>query len=219
MAVIFKEIVKLQYQHVKVVTNVKNIGELKSVFVNHVEEKQKSDNNYLILQGYLKVVDPITISTILVHIEDEKVKENIIILGRNITRISLSEKLDVIASDKVKTIVELDTALKRENLPFFKRDYAIHSLSSEEVIKRKDLIVKWLRDNRIPCTFDSNSNEIIIAEKIRLNAPYEHITDYACPTRIILKRIKHIVDSTPSLFNQPTDVKQTDLEAKVDTRE
>lgn len=180
---------RLLYNHVNVVTTIKRTDDFQCPFAS-------LHNQMLIYSGYLKVIDPLTKSTILCSIDSQKriVTNNLFILGHTISEIQLSDiasrtaALDV---QDVQHIIETDTATKTLSIPYFKRVL----LDEEELNQRRQEIFDWLKKNRIPVDLNPMNNEIEIAKSVRIRAPYEHESDYICPTRIVLSRIKSIVDS------------------------
>lgn len=187
----------LIYHHVNIITKLKKSSHFKSDFLDYSD----CDNNHgvqqnLVFSGYLKTIDPISRSVILAIIDttNNTVKSNILILGQNIDTISKSSG-DSLIPKKVETIFKLDNLNKLASHPYYKRDTTKYQLTDEELVDLQNEIISWLKKNRIPVEFDQLTNNIIVNDIVRIKAPYEHITDYICPTRIVLKRIKHIIDS------------------------
>lgn len=188
------DIEQLLYHRVRVLTKI-------SKSINYVSSFASSTtdlNGLLIYIGYLKAFDPLTNSAILCSIIDGKVDENIIILGHIIETIELdiqNKEYGYIDASNVEEIIKIDTSKKCENHPYFKNK--INSIESnvDQLDNRCHQIIKWLNKNRIDAHVDQNTKNIVIADLITLRSPYVHVSDYICPTRIILKRVKNIIDS------------------------
>lgn len=182
-----KEPIDRQYHHVRVATTVRKASDFDpQKSFPFVVRNQSSDK--LVYVGYLKALDPISKSAILCQIENSEITKNIIILGHCIEEINLSEENDLIPPCDVRRIVELEQSQKFTN-------HSSHSLTDQEVKDRRDEIVGWLRKLRIPANVDAITNEVIVADSVRIRPPYESATNYICPTRIVLSRIKRIVES------------------------
>lgn len=194
MVLDFDEIAKLQYHHVNVITSIREGRDLKSEFTQSNFKSIKPDDkidNHVVFVGYLYIIDPITKATILCLIEEEKVVKNIIISGHSIFQIIASSDNNTLPSNEVKRIIARDRKLKSEAHQHSITD----STSDEEILRRRDSIVTLLSSHRIPIRVEPESNVIVVADSARLKPPYKHEFDYICPTRIVLKRIKHLVDS------------------------
>lgn len=201
------EAAKLLYNHIDVITTIKRGRDFQSEFLRECKISANCDDNSdqnksheLVYTGYMKAIDPLTKSIILCTIEDNQITNNILILGHNIYNIQLSavnnNPNNVVPPSEVKQIIETDTSAKIANHSFFYRpENTKISLSKDELIERRDEILDWLKKNRIPVSINKETNEVIIADSVRVRAPYEHESDYICPTRIVLKRIKQIIDS------------------------
>lgn len=189
MVLLLKEKAKLLFHHVDVITNVKEGEKLESRFLIHSKER------VLIYSGYLKTIDPISSSVILCLIESGKIVEQVIVLGRIVDDVIISEKNNVLQPGDVEQIIKQDTVKRVKNSTFYSQNKTPVPITLEEIQQRRDSIMEWLTKNRIPAKVDILSNEIIVAGKVRLKAPYQYSSDYVCPTRVILKRIKDIVDS------------------------
>lgn len=198
----FIKSIELLYTRVDVVTSIKKTRDFESPFLQTSQDKNKPEDNNLIhnqlvYTGYLKVIDPITTSTILCSIEETNVTNNILILGNNICDIRPSPKCDNLVelnSLEVRKIIELDSERKLSNHPYFYRPQSKSSLTPEETARRGEKILAWLKENLIPAKINEDTNEIVIAESARIRPPYEHESDYICPTRIVYKRIKRIIE-------------------------
>lgn len=179
---------RLLYTNVKVKTKLKRPHVFNNPFLCNTD-----DISTLVYSGYLKAYDPLTNSTILCHIVGGNVTENVIILGHTIDSVThyVDSTNPSINRSEVETIVIQDTLNRCKNNPY----YSDKNSTITEANIRGDEIVNWLNKNRIPAYIEESSKDIVISDSIRLQQPYEHISDYRCPTRIILKRIKTIIDS------------------------
>lgn len=186
-----------RFQHVRVITTIRRSHDYESGFCDKTgsQEERDEDSNLLTYAGYLKAIDPITKSVVLCKIDSEEVTGNILILGHNVARVTPSLTAQIAEKDLVQRIVEEDTKKKLSQHPYF-RDKSDDKLDPLEVLERQSSILKWMERNRIPASVDKVRDEIIIAGDVRIRPPYERESDYICPTRLILKRVKSIVDSS-----------------------
>lgn len=187
---------KLLYNHVNVATSVSKGRDRTSSFL--IEDANKE----LTFSGYLKVYDPISGSIVLCHISEGKVAKNILILGCNISAINQTpESASHLQPIDVRRIIELDRQAKVAHHPYFQRSHSLEEQSTihnhRNIEKLRDEIVGWLRENRLTVTTHEPSNDIIVADRIRIRPPYKHESDFVCPTNIVLKRIQHIINSRP----------------------
>lgn len=180
---------QLIYHHVKVKTKVNKPAEFVSNEFFYSDDRFKN----LIYTGYLKALDPITKSAILCIIDNKAVTKNILILGHIIDKIQLSHEENAIPTIEVQQILQADTQLRQAGHPYFNQKAS--PITEEEQHKRRDEILSWLAKNRIPAVLDEATDDIIVADSVRIKAPYEDATDYSCPTRVVLKRIKQIVEN------------------------
>lgn len=187
----------LMFKFVTVRTNIRRTKDFESDFSIDKPEFPNGTNNQTLLtySGYLKAFDPITKSAILCSIENNKVINNILILGHSIDQIQLKQNDKY--CNEARQIIEADSIEKSSQHPYFHRP-GVNSITDEELLKRREDIISWLKKNRIPMEVNQDTSEIIIAESARVRPPYEHEIDYICSTRIVLTRLKHIIDSRPS---------------------
>lgn len=186
---------ELLYKNVEVITTIKmNIKseDPRPAFL-HIKNDLSVVEKRLVYKGYLKAFDPISKSTILCSIDKETVINNILIIGQIIDEINLALEPGAISPSKVEQVVQADTLRRQTGHPFFIHRTSI--ITKEELLERRDEILKWLGKNRIPAKMNQDELEIIIADSVKLRPPYENSTDYICPTRVVLKRIKQIVDN------------------------
>lgn len=193
------EIYKLHYHYVKVSTNIKRSSEFKSNFSPSID--CDIETSLLIYTGYLKVIDPISKSIILslIDIPNGIVMNNILILGQHVREVTKLE--DNGNHELVRDILERDSCEKVANHPYYKRNSSRLVLSKGELKLRQDEILSWLKLNRIPSKLDASSEDLVIADSVRIKPPFEHKSDYICPTGVILKRVKHLIDSRPKVEN------------------
>lgn len=186
----------LLYCHVDVSTQINRSCDYRSTFCSPAQTpSSKQDSKKLVYTGYLKAFDPITKSVILCNIENELVSENILILGRHITTITKSDNSVVnLSPNQVQEVINSGVSLKLVRHPYLGLS---KSYSDEaELSKRCEEIMEWLKKNRIPV--ERRDNDLIVAEVVKIKPPYEHATDYICPTRTILERLKRIIESRPN---------------------
>lgn len=186
---------ELLYHHVEISTTIKiNIGaqDVRTEFL-FVDDNLLHNEQKLVYTGYLKALDPITKCAILCAIDCDTVTNNILILGQVIDKIQLSCSSDTISASEVEQTIQKDNLSRQANHPYFVQKKS--STTKEELQNRRDDILEWLSRNRIPATLNEDGEEIIIADCVKLRPPYEESTDFICPTRVVMKRIKQIVDN------------------------
>lgn len=192
------KIYKLHYHNVEVLTDLKKSSEFTSDFcIPNSSDSKRTSNQILVYAGYLKAIDPITKSIILTAIDEasNRVLKNILILGQHV--VSVHEVETNVPVTKVKYILEQDSQEKVKSHPFYQRETEIDLLSPDQLKSRQEEILNWLKLNRIPTVLDELSNDLIIADSVKIRPPYQHVSDYICPTQVVLKRIKHIIDQRP----------------------
>lgn len=180
----------LLYHHVDVITKHKRRPDFQEDFVDLEAQS-------LIYSGYLKAIDPHTKSVVLCRISSDKlVNDNALILGHNICDIKLSnyKSDDAITVEEVEEIIQSDREKRLESHPLFDQRYVC---SKEELDFRRDLILNWLRKNRLPVSCDFDNGDIIVCGRAKIKPPYKNTKDFICPTRVVLKRLQHIVNSMP----------------------
>lgn len=183
----------LLYHHVSVLTTVR---QTKDCSINYTTISDEP-GEFLEFTGYLKVVDPISKSVILCQVEEGTIVNNVLILGHVINTIQISTKPDSIPVSVVSGIIQKDSLTKLKAHPYSKGEAANSLVKSETIDKREEAIIKWLKKNRIPAKYDGVNSCILIADCVKLKPTYQFLSDYICPNRIVLKRLKHIVDSRP----------------------
>lgn len=196
MTIDYEDSIKLLYHHVTVKTIVKRASDFESEFIH---QNYKDANEHLIFAGYLKVIDPISRSVILCLIESERIINNLLVLGQNIHLIEHSQDPDTVASAEVQAIIQADSARRLSSLPFFAKSKNRTAADTKETVEKSEVLSQWLSANRIPHEIRPDTLEIVVGGVARIRPPYEHESDYICPTRIMLKRIMHIVNSRPQV--------------------
>lgn len=204
MVVDLETVKNLLYRHVEVVTNVRKSQDLVSKFT----PQQNNDDRLLTYSGYLKSFDPITNSSILCLIEYDVVMNNILVLGTHIIDIRLSANCDAIYLSPIEVchIIEHDSLTKVARHSYFQRSPssdAIEILANKDLLtKRHNEIIAWLKENRVPADLNYETDEIIVAGCARIKPPYEKDSDYICPTAIVLRRLKCLIESRPVEANK-----------------
>lgn len=199
------DLANLQYCHVRLQTNITRGGDFTSPFL-YSSIHSHPDTKLLHYRGYLKFFDPETASIFLCNIKDKQVVDNILIFGHTIKSIEADEYDDLLLDpEEVEAIINADTDKRIVNNQFFNKNINRTTLSESELNSRQNEIVSWLRINRIPIRIDEVTGDLIVAEMIKIKPPYEFDSDYVCPTRLILKRMKNIVDSRHGSINLEVD--------------
>lgn len=198
---------RLLYQYVDVQTNIKKDSNFQSEFIIPLGlELRNCDDNLtdvkqLIYSGYLKAIDPLSKSTILclVNSDNLNITSNLLILGHTISDIRCSAyiKPDNVDPGAIQELIESDSQVKLAKHPYFYRPETEHTLSQDELIGIQKSIIAWLEKYRIPVELNENNAELVVANSVRVKPPYNHESDYICPTRIVLQRVKRIIDSRP----------------------
>lgn len=195
----YENSIKLLYEHVVVITTIKRTPEFDFASAHFYRIHRRHQDEFLAFVGHLKVVDPVSESIILCHISaDRKITKNILILSHSIDRIELSvEKICDIPKSEVRDIIQAENAKKIASSPFFERVKNEDVANCEEIIQKIQDIVDWLTASRIPHEVNCDTSEIIIGDVARIRPPYDHESNYVCPTRTMLKRVMYIVNSRP----------------------
>lgn len=185
--------ISLLYCYVDVRTHIERSHGYKSTFCNRIPNLPNEQEKNLIYTGFLKAFDPLTKSVILCNIEESTLTDNILILGRHIVSIAKSSiETPKFTRDEVQSVINSATSLSSAEYPYLQ----CSNLDETELSEKCDKIVEWLKKNRIPV--ERRGNNIVVAENVKIKPPYEHATDYICPTRTILERLKRIVESRPT---------------------
>lgn len=188
------------YQKVIVVTNIKKGHESG---LNSMPEAVKSfidpSPGLLTYEGYLKAVDPLSASIILCSIDDrtKSISHNVLILSHVITDIIPRHGTSKIEASVVEEIVERERSSALAGHPYFHRTGVKQTVTDEELRCIQESITSLFQRYRVPIRLEKSNQELIIADSVRVKPPYNHESDYICPTRVILQRIKHMVDSRP----------------------
>lgn len=192
MVLDYDSVLKQQYKYVDVVTTLNPVPKIKLKFQNKQYDK-------LVYSGYLSVVDPVSKSVILCSIDDKRsITQSILVIGNIIDQVIESKDGQLIFRDEVGAIIERDRSQKVQLHPYYRRNEDACELTREEIIERRNEIVDWLRKNRLEVELDSSDDTIIVLDKlVRIKAPYSHSSSYVCPTRVILNRVQHIINSRP----------------------
>jgi len=192
-----KDITTLIFCHVDIITNVKVGREFTSEF------SRSLPGETLVYSGYLKTFDPITGSVVLSLVQDEKIVANTLILGDTVSDIVESTDKDPYdySPDVIEKIFEANNKRLAEH-PFFKRSECTQQKfddqSNNDMVELRDEITAWLKENRIPVESDERTHVITVGGCVKIREPYEHESDYVCPTQVVLKRLKYLVDSRPT---------------------
>lgn len=192
-----KDISPLMYNYVNILTNINRARDFDCPFAQQdFTRTQDEGQQRLIYSGYLKAFDPITKSVILCNLKNKAVCQNILILGRHIVNITKSEdSINNLPTEQIQSIIQDDSTRRLKNHPFHRKEDS--DLTEAQLSDRCDEIIKWLEKNRIPA--ERCGNDIVVAGTVRIRPPYEHVTDYICPTRTILDRLKRIIGLRPRI--------------------
>lgn len=66
--------------------------------------------------------------------------------------------------------------------------------TNRQMNELKETIKSWLVTNKIPVETKDGTNDLVIANCVTLKPPYTDECNYICPNRIVLYRIKSIID-------------------------
>lgn len=197
MEIDIDEISNLLYHLVEVTLTVKISGQHKSLFVapSTTLGIEKDCDPKLIYRGYLKAYDPVSKSVILCLIQDGLMLENMMVLGYYIDKLRISGQPSALSPQDVQNIIEQNLSSKYTHNSKSVHDGLSQSNQDPGLVERSDRTLQWLLKNRIPARLEPSDGSIIIADSVRLKSPYKSSSDYVCPNRIVLKRIKRIVES------------------------
>lgn len=198
---LYEKAKQLLYQLVVVETDVRQTKDFASSFLadGNIEQISTKDGKLnLAFNGYLKTIDPISHSVILCHLTGESIVDSLLILGRNIRDIRLSKILNrnSLTVCDFEQLVERDQQAKLRNHPYFCKPPTNQPLDPEELTLSQARIINWFNKYRVPIKLIEDTQELLVADCVRIKPPYLHESDYICPTRVILRRIKYMVDLT-----------------------
>lgn len=135
-----------------------------------------------VLAGYVKTVDPISESVVLVLFEDGKPKVLHVIMGHAVK--SVTVVTDASPADK-EHIEKLFMPTQKE-------------LSTEELRQRKEKVRSWMCVNRIPISEATKEpGTLVIAGSVRLLPPYGP-DDLQCTNSLVLGKIRGIMSLMPA---------------------
>lgn len=181
------------FRYVLVETKIRRKGELSLPLV-----WQRLDGNFddahLSYTGYLKALDPISGSVAICDIVDEQVTHSMLIFGHNIASISYKDDENLLQPASVKDIIETHNVRLLSDCPFFMNENLGPMPSEENLAKRKDRIIEFIKANRISVAFNELDRSITVAESVIIKPPYKRDSDFICPTKLIKRRIKTIID-------------------------
>lgn len=149
-------------------------------YVHKLVRVETTEGN--VLAGYVKTVDPISESIVLVLFEDEKPKVLHVVMGH--------------AVKSVTVVTDASPAEKEQLEKLFMPTQ--HTLSAEELRQRKEKVRSWMCVNRIPVTESSQEpGTLVIAGSVRLLPPYGP-DDFQCTNSLVLGKIRGIVSLMPA---------------------
>lgn len=149
-------------------------------YVHKLVRVETTDGN--ILAGYVKTVDPISESIVLVLLEDEKPKAVHVIMGH--------------AVKSVTVVTDASPAQKHQLEKLFMPTQEV--LSAEQLRQRKEKVRSWMCVNRIPTTESSKEpGTLVIAGSVRLLPPYG-LDDFQCTNSLVLGKIRGILSLMPA---------------------
>lgn len=135
-----------------------------------------------VLAGYVKTVDPISESIVLVLFEDEKPKMLHVVMGH--------------AVNSVTVVTDASPAEKEQLENLFMP--ARQALSAEQLRERKEKVRSWMCVNRIPVAESAQEpGVLIIADSVRLLPPYGP-EDFQCTNSLVLGKIRGMVSLMPA---------------------
>lgn len=135
--------------------------------------------------GSLKCIDPLT-QTIALVVNDSTAKTSklVIVMSHSITSIQVVDDIDL--SDDITYDLSqfLSSTLSEQNK---------EKLSEEELLSRKDNVMKWLHKSRIPCE-ELDDGSLCIAYALTLSPPYTR-DQCVCANERVLHQIQTLLDS------------------------
>ncbi|XP_064484725.1 gem-associated protein 6-like [Ornithodoros turicata] len=159
-------------------------------YVHKLVRVETTDKN--VYAGYVKTIDPVSESVILVLFENDKPKTLRVIMGHCVKSI---------------TVVEEATSEQRQQLENLFVPHC-EQLSTEQIKERRDKLLSWLRINRLPVKQDpENTNQLVIADSVIISPPYTAV-DCQCTNEIVLGKVCGLISSMPADIETWNDLYQ-----------
>ena len=142
--------------------------------------------------GSLKCIDPLT-QTIALVVNDSAAKTSklVIVMSHSIKSIQLVDDIDL-SDDITYDLSQFLSSTVSEEL--------VNNLTDEELISRKDNVIKWLQKSRIPCE-ELDDGTLCIAYALTLSPPYTR-DQCVCANERVLHQIQTLLDSMAPQTNQ-----------------
>uniref|UniRef100_A0A6M2CZI6 Protein ovary overexpressed n=1 Tax=Rhipicephalus microplus TaxID=6941 RepID=A0A6M2CZI6_RHIMP len=135
-----------------------------------------------VLAGYVKTVDPISKSVVLVLFEDGKAKVLHVIMGHAVKSVTVVTDASPAEKEQIETLFMLTQK----------------ELSAEELRQRKENVRSWMCVNRIPIAEATKEpGTLVIAGSVRLLPPYGP-DDLQCTNSLVLGKIHRMISLMPS---------------------
>ncbi|XP_077533641.1 gem-associated protein 6-like isoform X1 [Haemaphysalis longicornis] len=135
----------------------------------------------MVLAGYVKTVDPISDSVVLVMLDDGRPSTVHVVLGHAVKSVTVVSD----ASPEEKELLEQLFVPKCDEL------------SSEQLQERKEKLRSWLSSKRIPVSeSEGEPGVLVIAGSVRFMPPYGP-ENFHCANSLVLDRMRGIVSQMP----------------------
>lgn len=132
--------------------------------------------------GYVKTIDPVSESIILVLFANCKPEKLRVVMGHTVKSI---------------TVVEDSTPEQRRQIENLFVPHREH-LKPEELKARREKLLTWLQINRLPVKQNpENGDQLVIADSVTILPPYT-CDDCQCTNEIVLGKVRGLISSIPA---------------------
>lgn len=142
-------------------------------------------------EGWLKAIDPVSGTLILVTLTDDSSAVNHVIL------------INTDTYDDVKVLKEVDPNIKSMLLNLYSGDKSHLAI---DVGDRKELLVAWIKQNRLPLRETDNGRDLVVSESVTICPPYTADSCNGSNGRVLML-IRNLVDKLPLAKSQSATAK------------
>nr|XP_003199591.3 gem-associated protein 6 [Danio rerio] len=131
--------------------------------------------------GRVFTVDPVSASVVLVSLDEAERPAVTLVLGHAVSDVQ------VLSAGSEQTLSRMRSVFLQTHTP-------THTLSADELQRRRESVRRWLQDNRIPVQEDGEL--LRVAHALTISAPYRP-GDCSCANQIILARVQSLLENNP----------------------
>lgn len=159
---------------------VKSIEEMRKLVNTEVSVeiiKNTRTNQFECVNGYLKTIDPVSHTLIILPKDNNKKK-----------------CLKLIPNHAVKKITALDNKISESDLKLYENfiHTKAHSTSTDELKKTKENIVRLVEKNRFPVKLDALDGSIIVGDICKIKSPFRE-QDIECSNYKVSSNLKELL--------------------------